>query len=453
MDELFDDAAARAKRYWQSLSERRVSPASDALARLTELEEPFPADQSDPRAVLALLDEIGSPATLATAGPRFFGFVIGGALPATVAANWLAAAWDQNAGLDRRLAGRRQARRDRARLAGRRCSACRGTGAGFVTGATMANFTALAAARHAVLERVGWNVEADGLFGAPPITVVVGDEAHPTLMRSRSACCGLRAISVSCACRWTARDACAPRSCRSSVGPTIVCIQAGNVNTGAFDPAADLCALGARAGRLGARRRRVRPVGRGRAASARISSQGVEQADSWATDAHKWLNVPVRQRARLRARPGTRCARAWRSPPPICHRRTHREPSHFTPELSRRARGVEVWAALRTLGRAGLAEMIERNCRQATRFAEGLRDAGYEILNDVVLNQVLVSFGDAGTHPSASSPPCRTTAPAGAAAPSGRGGPPCASASPPGRTTDEDVERSLAAMIRLARSA
>ncbi len=308
MDELFDDAAARAKRYWQSLSERRVSPASDALARLTELEEPFPTDQSDPRAVLALLDEIGSPATLATAGPRFFGFVIGGALPATVAANWLASAWDQNAGL---IAGSPIAARLEEIALGWMVDALglpAGTGAGFVTGATMANFTALLAARHAVLEKVGWNVESDGLFGAPPVTVVVGDEAHPTLMRSLSmAGFGHQRVlrlPVDGQGRMRAEDL------PELVGPAIVCIQAGNVNTGAFDPAADLCAWAHEHGRLGTRGWRVRPLGR-RHSGARPSLPGLRSGRLLGDRRAQVAQRPVRQRRSPScATPGTPAPRA-----------------------------------------------------------------------------------------------------------------------------------------------
>jgi glutamate/tyrosine decarboxylase-like PLP-dependent enzyme len=448
MDELFDDAAARASRYWQGLDERRVSPAPEALARLSELDEPFPADQSDPRAVLALLDEIGSPATLATAGPRFFGFVIGGALPATVAASWLASAWDQNAGL--RLASPIDAKLEEVALGWmvEALALPAGTGAGFVTGATTANFTALLAARHAVLEKVGWNVESDGLFGAPSVTVVVGEEAHPTLMRSLSmAGFGHQRVlrlPVDGQGRILAENL--PKL----DGPAIVCIQAGNVNTGAFDPAAVLCAW---AHEHGAWVHADSAFGIWAAAAPERAPlfQGFDQADSWATDGHKWLNLPydsglafVRDPEQLR--------RALSLTAAYLPQAEAREPSQFTPELSRRARGIEVWAALKTLGRAGLAELIERNCRQATRFAEGLREAGYAILNEVALNQVLVSFGG----------PERTRAVIAAIQNDGtcwcgptvwQGQTAMRISVSSWRTTDEDVERSLAAMIRLARSA
>jgi glutamate/tyrosine decarboxylase-like PLP-dependent enzyme len=446
MEELFDDAATRAKRYWQSLDERRVSPAPNALTRLAELEEPFPAGQSDPRQVLALLDEIGSPATVATAGPRFFGFVIGGALPATVAASWLTSAWDQNAGLI--VASPIDAKLEDIAL-GWMVDALglpAGTGAGFVTGATMANFTSLLAARHAVLEKAGWNVESDGLFGAPPVTVVVGDEAHPTLMRSISMA-GFghqRVLRLPIDGQGRIRAENLPKL----TGPAIVCIQAGNVNTGAFDPAEELCAW---AHEQGAWVHVDGAFGVWAAVAPERAHlmRGFNQADSWATDAHKWLNVPydsglafVRDPEQLR--------RALSLSAAYLPQSGAREPSQFTPELSRRARGIEIWAALKSLGRSGLAEMIERNCRQATRFAEGLREAGYAVLNEVVLNQVLVSFGE----------PERTRAVIAAIQNDGtcwcgptvwQGQTAMRISVSSWRTTDEDVERSLAAMIRLAR--
>ncbi|MFN2491390.1 MAG: aspartate aminotransferase family protein, partial [Pyrinomonadaceae bacterium] len=263
----------------------------------------------------------------------------------------------------------------------------------FVTGATMANFSALAAARHALLKRAGWNVEADGLFGAPPITVIVGDEAHPTLFKSLGLL-GLgrnRVVRVPVDSQGRMRADAMPRMS----GPTILCVQAGNVNTGAFDPFPELCETAHAAdawvhvdGAFG--------LWATTTASTAHLVAGVGDADSWATDCHKWLNVPYDSGLAL-----VRDADALRSSMAITAdylpTSPFRNPSDFTPELSRRARGVEVWAALRSLGREGVTELIERNCRQARRFAEGLEAAGYKVLNDVVLNQVLVTFGDAYT--------------------------------------------------------
>jgi glutamate/tyrosine decarboxylase-like PLP-dependent enzyme len=390
MRELMNDAARRALRYLEALPERAVRPDPDAVARLPLLDIALPTHGTPPEAVLAQLDQAIGPATMAMAGPRFFGFVIGGTLPAALAANWLAAAWDQNAGLHASSPGVAQLESVALRWLVELFGLPSATAAGFVTGATMANFTALAAARHVVLEREGWNVEAAGLFGAPPITVVVGDEAHPTLLKSLGLL-GLgrsRLTRVPVDSQGRMRAAQLPRLS----GPTIVCVQAGNVNTGACDPIADICQQAAGSGAWihvdGA-------FGLWAAASPRLAAlvNGIELADSWATDAHKWLNVPYDSGLAL-----VRDARALSAAMAITAEYLPRPdmariPSDYTPELSRRARGVEVWAAMRSLGRDGLAELIERNCRQAQLFARRLQEAGYTILNDVVLNQVLVAFG------------------------------------------------------------
>lgn len=389
--DLLSDTHVRAARYLEGLDARGVSPSPAAIAALTRFDTSLPEHPSDPAKVLALLDEIGSPATLATAGPRFFGFVIGGALPAALAASWLVSAWDQNSALHNVTPGTATIERvaldwliDVLRLPS-------GVAGAFVTGATIANFTALAAARGAVLRRAGWDVEADGLFGAPEITVVVGEEVHPTLLKSL----GLlgfgrtRLVRVPVDGQGRMRAASLP----AVAGPTIVCVQAGNVNTGAVDPVGDICDR-AHAGEAwvhvdGA-------FGLWAAASPEHASltAGVDRADSWATDCHKWLNVPydsgvafVRDQDALRRAMAITAEYLPTESP-------HRNPSDYTPELSRRARGVEVWAALQQLGRGGTAELIERCCAHARRFARGLHEAGYEVLNDVVLNQVLVSFGD-----------------------------------------------------------
>ena len=392
MHALLQDVARRASAYLQGLQSRPVAPDPAAVAALDALDGALPEGATDAREVVALLDRHASPATMGMAGPRFFGFVIGGALPAALAANWLASAWDQNTGYYNITPATARLEQTALRWLLEILDLPRGCGGAFVTGANVANFVALAAARHGVLARVGWKVEADGLFGAPPIHVVVGEEAHPTLIKSLGLL-GLgrtRVTRIPVDAQGRMRvDALPP----AFPGPTIICVQVGNVNTGACD---DVAAVRARAGAdvwlhvdgafgLWARA----------APSRRMLAQGVEQADSWATDAHKWLNVPydsglafVRDAHALSAAMAITAEylpteSAWRNP------------SDFTPELSRRARGVDVWAALYSLGRGGVAEMIERNCRQARRFGAGLAAAGFEVLNDIALNQVLVAFGDA----------------------------------------------------------
>lgn len=448
MKSVLEDSAQRAIAYLDSLQERAVRPAPGAIERLQALEEPLPVGAAHPQAVLARLDELVSPATLATAGPRFFGFVIGGSLPVALAANWLAGAWDQNNGLNEVTPGTARLEEVALRWLIELFDLPAGCAAGFVTGATVANFTALAAARNAVLKRAGWNVEAQGLFGAPPIQIVVGDECHPTLLKSL----GLLGLGRA---RLTRVPVDAQGRMRADrlpkfSGPAILCLQAGNVNTGAFDPFADLCPAAREAGAWihvdGAFGLWARAV-----PALAALTRGIELADSWATDAHKWLNVPydsglalVRDADALRAAMAITAEYLPTASP-------HRNPSDYTPELSRRARGVEIWAALKALGRSGVAEMIERNCRQARRFAALLHEAGHEILNEVALNQVLVSFGDEqATQRAIRAIQEDGTCWAGVTVWQGRTAMRISVCS--WATTDEDVERSAQAMIRCAKA-
>ena len=448
MHELLKDAAARSIRYLDSLGERRVSPAPSDVVALSTLHVPIPEVPEDPASVLARLDEIVSPATMAMAGPRFFGFVIGGVLPATLAANWLAGAWDQNAGLYKSTPGVAALEEVSLRWLVDLLGLPAGVAGGFVTGTTVAHITALAAARHAVLAKVGWNVEADGLFGAPPITVVTGAEGHPTLYKALGVV-GLgrkRVVKVPVDAQGRMRADAIPKIS----GPTIVCVQAGNVNTGAFDPIAEICELAHAAGAFvhvdGA-------FGLWARASADVAhlAEGIERADSWATDLHKWLNVPYDSGvAFVRDGDALRNAMAVTAEY-LPTDSANRNPSDYTPELSRRARGVEVWAALASLGRSGVSEMVSRHCRQARRFAEGLRAAGFEILAEVVLNQVLVAFGDATrTARVIEAIQAEGTCWAGITIWQGRTAMRISVIS--WATTDADVERSIEAMIRVARS-
>ena len=389
MRKLLDSVAVRASRYLDEVQERRVSPSAHAVDGLAGFREPMPEASTAAEEVIAMLDDLGSPATVAMAGPRFFGFVIGGSVPAALGANWLAGAWDQNAGL---FASTPVAAFLEEVSLGWVLDVLKlpsGCGGAFVTGATLANFTALAAARHAVLVRVGWNVESRGLFGAPEIQVVIGDEGHPSMIKSLGML-GLgreRVIKVPVDGQGRMLADRLPEV----HGPSIVCVQAGNVNTGAFDPVGDICR---RAHHMGAWVHVDGAFGLWAAASPQFAhlAQGCADADSWATDAHKWLNVPYDSGLAL-VRDPEHLRGAFALTAAYLPQGEHREPSQYVPELSRRARGVEIWAALKSLGRTGLSEIIERNCRCAQRFAAGLAGAGFEILNDVVLNQVLVSFG------------------------------------------------------------
>ena len=390
LEKLWKEAARLAITYRTGIGERRVAPQASALTELVQhLGGALPEGPAPDQQVLQLLDRYGSPATVASSGGRFFGFVIGSSLPSTVAASWLATAWDQNTGLLAASPATTLLEKIALDWLLEILDLPRGSAGAFVTGGQMANFTALAAARHAVLSQQGWDVESRGLFGAPEVPVIVGAEAHSTLFKAL-AMLGLgrdRVVKVPIDAQGRMRADAMPEV----DGPAIVCIQHGNVNSGAFDPAAPIIEW--------ARKRNswVHVDGAfglwARAAPARAAlGRDAELADSWATDAHKWLNVPydcgiavVRDPQALRGAMGTHAAYLQESPV--------REAMQFTPELSRRARGVEVWAALKSLGRSGVADLVERCCAHATRFADGLRKAGFEVLNDVVLNQVLVSFG------------------------------------------------------------
>lgn len=446
-DAVLREAAARAIKYTARIGDRRVAPAQKDVDCLAKFRERFPLLPGDPMQVLELLDEIGSPATLATTGGRYFGFVIGGVLPASLAANWLASAWDQNAAL--RVMSPVAAELEEVALAWV-CEAlglpatCEG---GLVTCATTANFTALAAARHSLLARAGWNVEDDGMFGAPPIDVVVGVEVHASLLKAL----GLagfgknRVIRVEVDNQGRMRADKLPRLNER----TILCIQAGNVNTGAFDPAAEICP---RAQGQGAWVHVDGAFGLWAAASPKYRhlTHGFEQADSWATDAHKWPNVNYDSGIVL-VKEGMALRAAMTMTAAYLEAGALREPMYHTPEASRRARGVELWAALKSMGREGLCSLIERTCAYAKRFAEGFREAGFEVLNDVVINQVLVSFGSAeATQKVIRAVQEDGTCWCGGTAWQGKSAMRISVSS--WATTESDVELSLNAIVRIARA-
>jgi glutamate/tyrosine decarboxylase-like PLP-dependent enzyme len=389
LEQVLGAAAERAMAYARDIRDRRVVPTAAAIDGLREFMRALPESPTSPLEVIERLHRYGSPATVATTAGRYFGFVNGGAVPASMAASWIAAVWDQNAAL--RVMSPVAATLEDVALAWV-CAALGlppDSGGALVTGATMANMTALAAARHALLARQGWDVERDGLFGAPVLNVVVGDAVHVSVLKAL----GLLGLGAHRVHRVPVDD---QGRMRAEALPalddrTIVCIQAGNVNTGAFDPAAHICRQAHDAGGWvhvdGA-------FGLWASASPRLRhlTEGFAGANSWATDGHKWPNVGydcgialVRDPRALHS--AMRATSAYFTPG------GEREPSQFAPEMSRRARGVELWATLCSLGRSGLAEVIERTCAHAQHFSRGLRDRGYEILNDVVINQVLVSFG------------------------------------------------------------
>ena len=384
MRKLLIATAERALRYLEGLNERGVAPDPTVVARLAELDIPLPDHPSEAEETLALLDSYGA-ATMAMAGPRFFGFVVGGALPAALAANWLAGSWDQMAGLAEVTPLPAKLEEVALRWLRDVLGLPPETGVGFVTGATVANFTCLAAARDSVLKQAGWDVEADGMFGAPEVAGVVGEEAHVSLFKSL----GLagfgrnRVVRVPVDKQGRMRADMLP----NLSGPTIVCLQAGNVNSGAFDPAPEI-------------------IHKAKAANAWVHVDGA--FGLWAAAA-----------------------------PSKAH-------------LLAGYAGADSWATLHSLGRSGLADLVERTCRHAARFAEGLHAAGYIILNEVVFNQVLVMFGDAErTRRVIAGIQQDGTCWCGGTTWQGQTAMRISVSS--WATTDADVERSLEAMIRVAR--
>ncbi|HLY77395.1 MAG TPA: aminotransferase class V-fold PLP-dependent enzyme [Thermoplasmata archaeon] len=443
------EATERSLRYLSTLDERRVSPTAAEVRQLDSLDGPLPDSGTDPREVIRLLDELGSPATVASAGGRYFGFVIGSALPAALGANWLAGAWNQNPALF--VMSPVAARLEEIALRWTRelLGLPSGSDGAFVTGDTMANFAGLAAARHAVLAQAGWDVEERGLGGAPTVNVVVGEEAHVSVLKAISML-GLgrgRVVRVPTDPQGRMRAEAMPRLS----GPSIVCLQAGNVNSGAFDPFGEIIA---RTQEDGAWVHVDGAFGMWAAVapSRRHWTEGVELADSWATDGHKWLNVPYDSGMVFVRNPEDLRRAMSAGPAAYLAPSDQREPSHFTPELSRRARGIETWAAIRSLGRSGIASMVERSCGFAARIADRLREAGYEVLNEVMLNQVLVAFGDDDTTARVITDlQTDGTCWCGGTRWHGRSAMRISLSS--WATTNEDVERSLGAILRIARDA
>ena len=408
-DPLLSRTAALAEQFLASLRERPVGATATREGLAARLGGALPAQGLAPLEVVeGLAAAANDGGLIASAGPRYFGFVIGGSVPAALAADWLVSAWDQDAGLY--ACGPAAAVVEDVAagwlldLFGLPASAS----VGFVTGGQMANFTGIAAGRHAVLARAGYDVEEDGLRGTPPVHVVVGAEAHVTILTSLRLL-GLgsgRAVRVAADAQGRMQVDALRKTLAALDGPVIVCAQAGNVNTGAFDPVGEISDI---AHERGAWVHVDGAFGMWAAvAPARAHLfRGAERADSWATDGHKWLNVPYDSGiAIVRDRAAHKAAMTGRAAYLVQSEGAERDPQDWTPEFSRRARGFPVYAALRSLGREGLTALVERCCGLATRMADRLRagaaGAGVEvrILNEVVLNQVLVRFeprgGDAG---------------------------------------------------------
>ncbi len=445
---LMNQAAAYAAQYLSEIDNRPVFPSQATRDRLTEFDFDLPDNGRSDEELLELLHTVGSPATVASAGHRYFGFVTGGSLPVTLASKWLATAWDQNSFSETSSPVGAKIEAVALRWLCELLHLPGDSGGALVTGATLANFCCLAAARSRLLAAAGWDVDASGLFGAPEIPVIVGTEVHATVSKSLSLLgFGRDRVTV------------VPTDDNGRMQfdqfpkiekPALIILQAGNVNSGDFDPINDICEHTKGTGSWvhvdGA-------FGLWAAASEKYRHlvRGLEKADSWAVDGHKWLNVPydcgiaiVREGDWLKKAMAMSAAYLMQSG-------ASRQPIDFGPEGSRRPRGIEVWAALASLGREGVAALVERCCRHASIAAGLLHEGGCDVLNDIVLNQVLVSFGDDD----------RTRAVTRAVQDDGTCW--CGGTEWKGRTAmrisfsswatqDEDVERSVAAIIRLARS-
>jgi len=387
---LLEKAFRDSCNYRDSLNNRRVFPDTHMLNDMKRLDFALPEKPNDPEKILDLLSSAGSQGTNAVAGPRYFGFVIGGSTPVTLAANWLSGAWDQNCGMDTTSPVAAFVEEISLRWLLQLFGFPATCGGAFVTGATLAGFTCLAAARSHLLSRQGWNVEKQGLFGAPTINVIVSEEAHMTILKAFSML-GMGSERVTKVPTDNMGRMLIDKIPKPK-GPTIICVQAGDVNSGCFDPIDEII-----------KKSKSDDVwihvdgafGLWVLVSSRYKhlGQGIEKADSWSVDAHKWLNVPydsgialVKDAEALRSAMSISASYITSTP-------GKRQPIEYTPELSRRARGVEIWTAIASLGRKGIAEIVERTCAHAQNAAKRLTDAGYEILNDVVINQVLVSFG------------------------------------------------------------
>jgi glutamate/tyrosine decarboxylase-like PLP-dependent enzyme len=400
---LLDQTAGLAADYLEALPERPAGWLADVEELRSRLGGPLPETPADPHEVIADLAAGVEPGLVASPGGRYFGFVIGGTEPAAIAADWLTSVWDQNAGLFVCCPSSAVVEEVTGVWLGELLGLPAGVGFGLVTGCQMAHVTALAAARHGVFDRAGWDVGERGLIGAPAVRVLAGAERHITVDRALR----LLGFGTGCVTAIPADDqgrmlpGVLQEVIAAGDGPAIVCAQAGNVNTGAFDPLDEIADIAEQAGAWlhidGA-------FGLWAAASPthRHLVAGSERADSWAVDAHKWLNVPYDSGIAFCAHPESQQAAMGVRASYLVHADPGgpRDALEWNPEFSRRARGFPVYAAIRSLGRSGIAELIDRSCAHARRFAEALRVAPHvEVLNDVVLNQVLVRFLDgAGDH-------------------------------------------------------
>lgn len=387
-------AAQLAETYLDSIATRGVAAPLEAIERLACFDETCPDEPSDPLETIGFLNEIGSPATTATTGGRFFGLVVGGTLPAALGARILASAWDQIVLNDATSPAAVKLEQVATRWLIEFFGLPDSCSVGFVSGATMGNFTCLAAARHALLEKQGWNVEKQGLSGAPQLRIVASEQIHVTVLKALSML-GMGSTNI----EWVACDN-QGRMILENLPPTddktLILTQAGNVNSGACDPIGAIAekACGAWVHVDGA-------FGLWAAASPLTSPllSGFQAADSWVTDGHKWLNTSYDSGLAICKHP-TAIHAAMATQAPYLKVGETAAPKDMVPEFSRSARGVEVWAAIRSLGRSGIRQLVERNCKHARTLASGLADLGFDILNEVVLNQVVATLPGFEAHSS-----------------------------------------------------
>ncbi|HWF51529.1 MAG TPA: aminotransferase class V-fold PLP-dependent enzyme [Solirubrobacteraceae bacterium] len=458
---LLEDTAGIAADYLEGISERPVGSSATVEELRSSLGGPLPQSPTDPREVIGDLAAAAEPGLVASPGGRYFGFVIGGALPAALAADWLVSTWDQNAGLF--VCGPSAAIVEE--VAGAWTAELLGlpdtVSFGFVTGCQMAHVTALAAARHRVFARAGWDVNERGLIGAPPVHVLVGSERHATVDRAlRFLGFGTASIvAVAADDQGRMLPAALREALARLTGPAIVCAQAGNVNTGAIDPLEEIAEI---AEEVDAWLHIDGAFGLWAAASPALRHlvAGAERADSWATDAHKWLNVPYDSGIALCAHPEAHQASMGVRAGYLIHADADgpRDELNWNPDFSRRARGFPVYAAIRSLGSSGVAELIERCCAHARRFAEVLgATPKVEIVNEVVLNQVLVRFlddgGDHDVHTRAVIQAVQDDGTCWLSGTTWHGKAAMRISVSNWSTTGDDVERSLEAILRAARAA
>jgi glutamate/tyrosine decarboxylase-like PLP-dependent enzyme len=446
--ELFEQAKAYACAYLDSAFQRNVFPSDEAIRGLSVFDEPFPAAPGDPAETLRMLHEYGSPATVAQTGGRYFGFVNGSSVPASLAAKWLADVWDQNAALY-----------VISPIASRLESVCEkwlvellglpeGTAAGFVSGTSVATLCGLAAGRNELLRRQGWDVNSDGLFGAPEVRVVLGEQAHATVFKAL-ALLGLgraRVETIPADAQGRMRMDRMP----GLDGRCLVIAQAGNVNSGAFDPIDEICDR-AREARAWVHIDGAFGLWAAGSRSKQHLTRGIQKADSWSVDAHKTLNAPY-DCGIILCRNRETLASAMQAAGSYILFSDKRDGMLFTPEMSRRARGIELWAALRTLGRDGVEELVDRLCRHAGRFAGLLRDRGFRILNDVVFNQVLAA-GDTPEQTKATLDNLQRSGECWCGGAVWNGEPVIRISVCSWATTDADVDRSVAAFVEARKQA